>query len=103
MRETRVSLPELALIAATRGMIGVGVGFLVGGRLSARRRARVGWGLLAIGALSTLPLAARVIGRLRKGAQDLPSEQDLEAAFEIFGEAGTDVDTVAVFLDPEGP
>jgi hypothetical protein len=64
MRQRSVTLPEIALIAATRGMLGFGAGLLISERLSRNRRENVGWTLLAIGALSTIPLAIRVF---RKG------------------------------------
>jgi hypothetical protein len=34
MRRAEISLPELGLIAGTRGMLGAGLGLLVGDRLS---------------------------------------------------------------------
>jgi hypothetical protein len=63
MRETHVSLPELALIAGTRGMLGAGLGLLLGNRLPDGERRAVGWTLLLIGALTTIPLAFEVLGR----------------------------------------
>ena len=66
MREIRMSLPVLGLIAATRGMLGVGIGLLLSGRLSRERRETVGYALAAIGALSTIPLVVRALrGRER--------------------------------------
>jgi hypothetical protein len=62
MRETRISIPELALIAATRGMLGVGIGLLIAGRLGRKRRFAVGSTLAAVGALATIPLAFEVFG-----------------------------------------
>src|SRR5262245_36155999 len=60
MRTTRtVNLPTLMLVAVTRGMLGAGIGMLVADRLG-DRRLRVGRTLLAIGALSTIPLALKV-------------------------------------------
>jgi hypothetical protein len=47
------------LLAATRGMLGAGLGMLVAGRLG-DRRLRIGRTLVAIGALSTIPLAMRL-------------------------------------------
>jgi hypothetical protein len=66
MREPRVSLPELILIAATRGMMGVGIGLLLSGRIGRERRTAVGATLLAVGALSTIPLALQVFGGSRR-------------------------------------
>jgi hypothetical protein len=61
MRETRISLPVLGLIGATRGMLGVGLGMLLSGRLSRDHRIAVGCTLAAIGALSTIPLIVKVV------------------------------------------
>ena len=57
-----ITLPELALIAGTRAALGAGVALLLGGRLDANQRKAVGWTLFAIGAISTVPLAAEVLG-----------------------------------------
>lgn len=63
MKETRISFPELGLIAGTRGLLGVGIGLLLSERLARRRRAMAGWILVGIGALSTIPLAVRAFRR----------------------------------------
>jgi hypothetical protein len=65
MKERVVTLPELAVIAATRGMLGAGIGLLTAGRLDSQRRRTLGLILLAVGITSTIPLARRVIGRVR--------------------------------------
>ena len=66
MREQRITFPELALIAATRGMLGVGIGLLTAERLRTQTRHTVGWTLLAIGVISTIPIALRQIVRERE-------------------------------------
>ena len=63
MRKTVVTLPELGLIAATRGMLGAGLGLLFGDRLPESQRKAVGWTLFLVGAFSTIPLALEVFGR----------------------------------------
>ncbi len=63
MRRAEISLPELGLIAGTRGILGVGLGLLVGDRLRETHRKSVGWTLFLVGALSTIPLALDVFGR----------------------------------------
>ena len=63
MLQRRISMIELGLIAATRGMLGVGIGLLISLRLKRRRRRVVGSALAAAGALSTIPLAFRVLRR----------------------------------------
>jgi len=65
MRETHLTLPELALIAGTRGMAGAGVGLLLADRMSDGQRKAVGWTLLLVGALTTVPLAIQVLGASR--------------------------------------
>jgi hypothetical protein len=64
MRTFEVSLPEVAFVAATRGLAGAGIGLLAAEcfRTSERRRA-VGWTLLAIGALTTVPIAMTLVSR----------------------------------------
>jgi hypothetical protein len=52
-----ISLPELGLIAGTRGILGAGLELLVRDRLSETHRKSVGWTLFLVGALSTIPLA----------------------------------------------
>jgi hypothetical protein len=66
MREQRITFPELGLIVATRGMLGAGVGLLLADRLRAGKRRTVGWTLVAIGAVSTIPLVLRMIQRTRR-------------------------------------
>ncbi len=56
-----LTLPELGLIAGTRAMAGVGIGLLLADRLNPDQRRAVGWTLLAVGALTTIPLAANVL------------------------------------------
>jgi hypothetical protein len=63
MYETKISLPELGLVAGTRAVAGLGLGLLLAGRMKESRRRTVGWSLLLVGALSTIPLAMDVLGR----------------------------------------
>lgn len=74
-----ITLPELALIAGTRAALGAGVALLLGGRLDDSQRKAVGWTLFAIGAISTVPLAAEVLGNGR--GSDPSSETDEDQAF----------------------
>ena len=66
MIATALRLPELALLAGTRGMLGAGVGLLVADKLSEDKRKGIGWALMAIGALTTIPLAMIVFSRRRR-------------------------------------
>jgi sorbitol-specific phosphotransferase system component IIBC len=65
MRTLDLSIPELAFIAATRGMAGVGIGLLLADHVRPEARKPMALMLLAIGALTTLPIAATVVGRTR--------------------------------------
>ncbi|MDQ3917263.1 MAG: hypothetical protein M3348_02065, partial [Acidobacteriota bacterium] len=61
MKERGFTLPELGLIAGTRGMLGAGVALLVGDRLDPQTRRALGWTLFLVGALSSVPLLAHVL------------------------------------------
>ena len=65
MITTELRLPELALVAGTRGLLGAGIGLLLAARLSDARRRDIGWTLVAVGILTTLPLALMVFDRRR--------------------------------------
>jgi hypothetical protein len=56
-----ISLPELGLVASTRAALGAGIGLLLSERLDPKPRRAVGWTLLAVGALTTIPLLAEVL------------------------------------------
>jgi hypothetical protein len=62
MKIQKVTLPELALIAGTRGMLGAGIGLLVSGKLNTDQRKAAGWALVAVGAITTVPLLMNVLG-----------------------------------------
>lgn len=65
MRSTRLTIPELGLIAGTRGILGAGLGLLMSNRLTEGQRKAAGWALFLVGAISTIPLAFEVFGRSR--------------------------------------
>jgi hypothetical protein len=66
MLKTELRMPELALLAGTRGMLGAGIGLLVADKITDRQRKVAGCVLLAIGALTTVPLAMMVFRRRRQ-------------------------------------
>ena len=72
MREFAITLPKLALVAGTRAALGAGLAFLVADRLPKDRRIAVGWTLVTVGVLSSIPLAFEVLGHGRLGARPLP-------------------------------
>ena len=57
-----VTVPELALIAVTRGAIGFGAGLLLADKLKHKRRKALGWSLFLSGLASTVPIAMHVFG-----------------------------------------
>ena len=63
MRERGITLPELGLIAGTRVALGAGLGLLLASRLDPDQRRAVGWTLLLVGIVSTVPLAMEVLGK----------------------------------------
>ena len=48
MRETRITLPELILVAGTRVALGAGLGMLLADRLTLDQRRAVGWTLFLV-------------------------------------------------------
>jgi hypothetical protein len=63
MKKAELTLPEIALIAGTRGMLGAGVGLLLADKLNDDQRKAIGWTLLLVGAMSTIPLAIEVLSK----------------------------------------
>lgn len=63
-----VSVPEIALIAVTRGAIGFGAGLLLAERFKRHRRKVLGWTLFLSGLASTVPIALHIFGKKEAGA-----------------------------------
>lgn len=63
MKKAPLTLPEISLIAGTRAILGTGVGLLLADRFNDDERRTIGWTLLIIGAISTIPLAMDVLGK----------------------------------------
>jgi hypothetical protein len=61
MKERGLTIPDIALIAGTRAALGAGLGLLLADKFKDDERRAVGWTLLLVGALSTLPLALKVL------------------------------------------
>jgi hypothetical protein len=70
MKERSVSLPELGLIAGSRGLAGVGIGLLIADKFRRDQRVGAGWALLLAGTLVSIPMAMIM---LRKPATE-PAE-----------------------------
>jgi len=65
MKEARLSIPELGLIAGTRAALGGGIALLLADKLSKDQRKAVGWTLLLVGAITTVPLGILAFARRR--------------------------------------
>ncbi len=63
MRQRSFTIPEIMLIAGTRVALGIGLGLLIADKLSREARKGAGCALLAVGALSTIPLVVDVLGK----------------------------------------
>jgi hypothetical protein len=61
-----VTVPELVLVATTRGLLGAGLGLLLADRLSAPQRRTAGYVMTGVGLLSTVPLLVQIFGRGRE-------------------------------------
>jgi hypothetical protein len=55
-----LSIPEIAIFAATRGAIGLGAGLLLADKLKQGRRKTIGWSLFLSGLASTIPIAMHI-------------------------------------------
>jgi hypothetical protein len=65
MIEAHLDLPELAILVGTRAVLGVGLGLLLADRLPQSQRKAVGWSLVLMGAVITVPLAFEVFSKLQ--------------------------------------
>ena len=65
MTQKNLTIPEIFLIAGTRVAFGAGLGLLLADRLSKDARKGAGFALLAVGALTTIPIAASILGKPR--------------------------------------
>ncbi len=66
MKKAELTMPEIGLIAGTRGLLGAGIALLLGDLLSGEQRKAVGWALFLIGAISTIPLAMNVLSKRKE-------------------------------------
>ena len=72
-RRVNISLPELVLLAATRGMLGAGLGLLLTSGLSSRTRRSIGLPLFLAGAMSTIPFALHIFKRRQTSLDEIKS------------------------------
>ncbi|NVN91652.1 MAG: hypothetical protein HXX11_13755 [Desulfuromonadales bacterium] len=65
MKESRLTMPEVAAIAGTRVALGSGLALLLADRIELKQRRAIGWTLFLVGAISTVPLVMRVLDKRR--------------------------------------
>jgi hypothetical protein len=63
MKRTNLTVPEVILLVGTRVALGIGVGLLISEKLDRSARRAAGVALLAVGVITTFPLAAEVLSR----------------------------------------
>jgi hypothetical protein len=66
MRRISLRVPEIGFIAGTRAAFGAGLGLLLADRLNRRQRRKVGRMLVAIGAVTTVPVVVRLIRKAKE-------------------------------------
>ncbi|HJT82471.1 MAG TPA: hypothetical protein VJ719_14850 [Chthoniobacterales bacterium] len=62
MKTAELAIPEVGAIALTRAILGVGIGLLIQDKIPERQRPTIGWICVAVGILTTIPLAFHVFG-----------------------------------------
>jgi len=62
MRKHKLTAPQIGFLVGTRAMLAAGAGMLLSGKASREVRRRIGIGLVALGALTTIP-ALRLLSR----------------------------------------
>ena len=60
MKQHEVTVPQIGLIAGTRAMLGAGIALLLSEKLTVDQRRAIGWTLVAVGALTTIPLVLQL-------------------------------------------
>ena len=60
MKQHEVTIPQIGLIAGTRAMLGAGIALLLSEKLNDEQRRAIGWTLVAVGALTTIPLVLQL-------------------------------------------
>jgi hypothetical protein len=66
MRRISLRVPEIGFIAGTRAAFGAGLGLLLADKLNRRQRRKVGRMLVAIGAVTTVPVVVKLIRKAKE-------------------------------------
>ena len=74
MKTHALTFPQISMLVGTRAMLGGGIALLLAEKLSHEQRQAIGWTLVAVGALTTIPLALQVLGTGKASASTAPGE-----------------------------
>ena len=74
MKTVVLNLPTFGFVVATRAMLGAGIGLLLADQLSDDQRKAVGWTLVGVGALTTLPILLHVRGTQMPSSAEIENE-----------------------------
>lgn len=85
MKRKSLAIPEIALIAGTRAALGAGLGLLLGGRLKDSQRRAVGWTLLGVGVLTTIPIVAQLLSS-SEDDESMSETEEMEPHYTSAGE-----------------
>jgi hypothetical protein len=66
MESRTFNIAQLFMLAGTRAALGLGVGLLISDRMSSEMKRKVGWSLVGLGALSTIPFAIKIFSNPKK-------------------------------------
>ena len=66
-----LTVPQIALIAGTRGALGFGAGLLLANKFGRTKRKALGWSLFLSGLASTIPIALHLF-RKKEAAVEQP-------------------------------
>jgi hypothetical protein len=64
MKTESLPIPDLILLVGTRVALGVGIGLLLADKIDRDARRGAGLALVAVGVISTIPLAIDLLGHL---------------------------------------
>jgi len=59
-KQLSMSIPQLGLVAATRGLIGFGAGLMLANKISRDKRKAIGLPIFIAGVASTIPIALHI-------------------------------------------
>jgi hypothetical protein len=62
MKKHEVTIPQIGLMVGTRAMLVAGIALLLSEKLTNEQRRAIGWTLVAVSTLTTIPLAVQLLG-----------------------------------------